>query len=312
MKIYRTLAASIFTISIHAQSPQLASAQSSAHDASAPAFDVASIKRSKPGEQPNSNFPLGPGDVYVANGGYFSASNQPLLLYIAFAYKINGNQLQLLRRQLPDWVSTDQFDIQARASRDPGKEGMRMMMRALLADRFKFAFHTETRDVPVLAMTLVKPGATGKQLWPHPDDARWSEEDRTALRGFCRGILPAPSNSGDLAPTCAGVFPMRASQRGRLRFVGRNATIGLLGDTFSAGIGFDRPLVDQTGLKGTYDFTIEFTPERRGAPPPDSVSDDSVLLFQDALREQLGIKLESKKAPLEVMTVDHIQRPAEN
>jgi len=120
-------------------------------------FEIASVKPNKSSDRPSSNFPLGPGDVYVRNGGYFSATNQPLILYILFAYKIMGNQIQYLTPQLPEWVTTDRFDIQARAESDPGKEGMRMMMRALLADRFKFAVHMESRDVPVLALFFRSP-----------------------------------------------------------------------------------------------------------------------------------------------------------
>jgi uncharacterized protein (TIGR03435 family) len=72
-------------------------------------------------------------------------------------------------------------------------------------------------------------------------------------------------------------------------------------------------MIDQTGLHGTFDFDLEFTPERPGPPPAaDSAPDDSVLPFQDALRDQLGIKLESKKGPLEVMVVDRVERPTEN
>jgi uncharacterized protein (TIGR03435 family) len=111
---------------------------------------------------------------------------------------------------------------------------------------------------------------------------------------------------------CKGTFPLPASTRGRARFAGRNVTIGFIADTFSAGVGFGRPMIDQTGLHGAFDFVLEFTPEPGGAPPPDSASDDSTLPFQDALRDQLGIKLESKKGPLDVMIVDHVERPTEN
>jgi hypothetical protein len=108
-------------------------------------FDVASVKPNKSGNPPTFNFPLGPGDVYVPNGGFLSATNFPLGTYIAFAYKILGNQMQSLMAQLPEWVMTDRFDIQARAESNPGKDQMRLMMRSLLADRFKLAIHTETR-----------------------------------------------------------------------------------------------------------------------------------------------------------------------
>jgi hypothetical protein len=83
--------------------------------AAAQTFEVASVKPSKSNDPPYSNFPLGPGDVYVPNGGLFSAKNFPLVTYIFFAYKIIGNQGQYLLPQLPDWTKREQFDIQARA-----------------------------------------------------------------------------------------------------------------------------------------------------------------------------------------------------
>src|SRR5580698_11662923 len=138
--------------------------------AAAQSFDVASIKPSKADETPNSNFPLGPGDVYTPNGGLFRATGQPAWIYISFAYKLNGNQLQSLMPQLPSWIS-DHYDIEARAKSDPGKDGMRAMMRALLAERFKFKVHDETRQMPVLAMVLIKQGTLGPRLWAHPNDA---------------------------------------------------------------------------------------------------------------------------------------------
>src|ERR1700722_1710446 len=81
---------------------------------SQPSFDVASVKQNKSGNQPTSNFPLGPGDVYVPNGGFFSATNQPLITYFYFAYRIMSNQSLYVLPQLPGWSMTDRFDIQAR------------------------------------------------------------------------------------------------------------------------------------------------------------------------------------------------------
>lgn len=306
---------------------QSTTAQSTTATAKQQAFDVASIRRSKPGGQPNANFPLGPGDVYTPNGGLFSATSFPLIAYIQFAYRIQGNQLQSLQPQLPEWATTDRFDIQARAEGNPGKDQMRMMMRSLLADRFKLAIHTETREVPVLAFVLLKPGVTGRRLWQHPNDAPFSEEDRAMFRRACPssaasapGSAPSPveatsgeTKTGDLPESCRGSFGVRPTAAGRVRFLGRNVTIGFLADAFSAGTGFDRPMIDQTGLHGTFDFNLEFTPDRQGPPhTADSTPDDSVLLFQDALREQLGIKLESRKGPLDVIVVDHIEHPTEN
>jgi uncharacterized protein (TIGR03435 family) len=134
-------------------------------------FDVASIKPSKAGGTPNSNFPLGPGDVCVPNGGFFSATDFPLTTYISFAYKIPGDQAQYLLPQLPGWVMTERFDIQARAGGNPTKDQMRLMTRSLLSDRFALGIHNETRQVPVLGLVLAKSGVTGPQLRAHPVDS---------------------------------------------------------------------------------------------------------------------------------------------
>ncbi len=209
--------------------------QSTAATGSRLAFDVASVKPNKSDDQPNSNFPLGPGDVYTPNGGFFSATNQPLIAYIAFAYRIMSNQAQYLRPQLPEWVTTDRFDIQARAEGNPGKDQMRLLMRSMLADRFRLAIHTETREVPVLAFVLLKPGLTGRRLWRHPNDASFSEEDRAMFRRACPpSVASAPGSAaspvetasgetraGELPESCKGRFGVRPTAPGRVRFVGR-------------------------------------------------------------------------------------------
>src|ERR1700744_2516207 len=80
-------------------------------------FDVASVKQNKTGDPPQStNVPLGPGTVFIPSGGRFFATNQALSTYIAFAYKMQGNQQKDLLAQLPDWVNTENFDIDARTS----------------------------------------------------------------------------------------------------------------------------------------------------------------------------------------------------
>ena len=263
-------------------------------------FEVASVKPNHSNAQPNSNFPLGPGDVYVRNGGYFNATGFPLTLYLAFAYKLIGNQAQYVSPQLPEWAKSDRFDIQARAASDPGKDGMRQMMQALLADRFQLATHYEEREVPVLAFVLAKSGKTGPHLRQHTNDSPCPTEQPTAETPFLEDGLPA---------FCNGIFPLPASVHGRLRFGARNVTIGFIADTFSAGTGLGRPMIDRTGLSGKFDFTLEWAPERRGADvPPDSAD----LTFEEALREQLGIRLQSQKGPMRVLVVDHVERPSGN
>lgn len=129
------------------------------------AFDVASVKPNTAAPSPtntNSNVALGPGDYYSPTGGLFSATNFPLNTYIAFAYKLTGNQGRVFQEQAPKWVLSDRFDIQARAEGSPTKDQMRLMMQALLADRFKLVMHSETRQLPVFGLVLDKAGKIGR------------------------------------------------------------------------------------------------------------------------------------------------------
>ena len=214
----------------------------------APEFEVASVKPNRSNSPPASNFPLGPGDVYVRNGGLFSATGFPLIIYISFAYKMIGNQEQYLLPQLPDWAKIQRFDIQAHASGDPGKDQMRLMMRALLADRFQLRIRFERREVPVLAFTLAKAGKTGPQL------------RHRANQSDCPTEQPSPAAPAIVNGTpvfCNGIYKLTPSAPGRLRFGGRNVTIGFIADTFSARTNHGKPMTDQTGLTGTFDFTLE-------------------------------------------------------
>jgi hypothetical protein len=105
-----------------------------------PAFEVASVRSSKSTDQPSSRFPLGPGDAYVP-GSLFSGTNQPLIAYLRFAFKLSQGELP----GLPTWVYDEHFDIAGRGPGNPTKDQMRLMMRTLLADRFKLKVHTERR-----------------------------------------------------------------------------------------------------------------------------------------------------------------------
>ena len=113
---------------------------------------------------------------------------------------------------------------------------------------------------------------------------------------------------------CNGTFGMPASAPGLIRVGGRNVTLAFIADSFSAGAGFDRPMIDATGLAGTFDFTLEFAPERRVQGPngTPSESDQPGPTFAEALREQLGIKLQSQKGLVNVPALGHVERPTVN
>jgi uncharacterized protein (TIGR03435 family) len=285
----------------------LVAAQLGAQTAKNPEFEVASVRANKSGDQTaQSNFPLGPGSVYVPNGGHFSTTNYPLTTYIYFAYKIMGNQEQALRAQLPEWVTTEHFDIEARTDGNTSldtKDQMRLMMRSLLADRFKLVMHTETRQVPVFGLVLAKPGKTGPWLQAHPDDSS------------CWGPAP-PANqvAAQFPALCGGLLPMLPAPSRAVKFGARNVTMQFIANQLTALGQLDRPVFDQTGLRGSFDFALEFTPEFNGnqSTPTDLGAVRQAPVFMDALQEQMGLKLLSQKGSSDALILDHVERPSAN
>lgn len=277
-------------------------------------FDVASVKPDNSNVPPKSNFPLNVGAMYTQNGGLLSATNFPLVTYIAFAYGLMGNQLQVLVPQLPGWAMTDRFDIEARSAGNPTKDQMRLMMRALLADRFRFRIHTETREMPVLAFVLARPGKTGSQLQPHATEVECpTEVEPTSGANQIPAIL-LQEVPGGYPAICNTILGIPASAPGRLRLGGRNVTIPYMTDMFSQMADRGRPMIDATGLKGTFDFILEFVRDSRNATSPDAATAPAPdgPTFDEALSDQLGIRMESRRAPMQMMVVDHLERPSEN
>ena len=269
------------------------------------AFEVASVKPDTGAFRP-PNFPLDVGDAFRPVGGHYTA-DFPLTTYITFAYKLSltSGQRQSMIAHLPGWVGSDRFDIQARAEGNPTKDQMRLMMQSLLADRFKRLVHFETQIVPVLAMVLEKPGKTGPNLRPHSDGVPC--EATPATNG------PPNQNTSVFPPVC-DVYMMQMSPNANSRAGSRNTTAELLANALP-GLGqLDRPVVDQTGLSERLDFSLEFAPESGPAPAPsaDAPPDARGPTFLEALHEQLGLKLESTRAPLQILVIDNVDRPSEN
>jgi len=127
-----------------------------------PAFEVASLRSTRPGTGPTRTSRWARGDAYTPNGGRFSATGFPLVTYIAFACKLVGGQAQSFVAQLPEWTTTERYDIEARVEGNPGKDQMRLLMRSLLAERFQLAVHEEARQV--VALVVLKDGKFGPQI----------------------------------------------------------------------------------------------------------------------------------------------------
>lgn len=262
-------------------------------------FEVASVKEDKGGRL-NSNFPLGAGGgTYSPKGGLFSATNFPVSTYIGFAYSLTPYQAQSLQAQLPKWVNEERFDIQARAVEATTKDEMRLMMQALLADRFKLMAHNVTRQGPVFALVLVKAGKTGPQLHAHSSDA-------DPCGDF---TLSASARLANGLPSACEVFMTMLD--GRARTVARSVTMAMFAGALPLPgmAALDRPVVNQTGLSGTFDLSLEWVPENTAGQTSESESGPT---FLEALKDQLGLKLVPRTVSINTLIVDHIEEPSPN
>ena len=297
-------------------------------------FDVASVREDKTGAPSHSNFSLDNGnawftvsqkDVLAPNGTLFSSSSLPLLRYVTFAYKLSGTEELALRMDywaglelhVPDWVRNDRYDIEARTAEPATKDQMRLMMQSLLAERFKLAVHWETREVPVFALVLATPGMPGPQLEPHPASDNCATTALPESSDSNASVGPqgthATTPNAALPIPCGMMARLPASAQGAHRFGGRNVTMKMLAESmpFQTGLAtLERPLIDKTGLTGGFDFSIEWTPPEDMGQPGDVGSFGAP--FREALKKQLGLKLEPQKAPVEVLVIDHVEQPSAN
>ena len=143
---------------------------------------------------------------------------------MVFAYKLTSEQQAAVRTaNCRNGRSTDRYDIQARATGNPTKDQYRLMMQALLADRFKLAIHYETKQIPVFALVLDKPGKLGPQLQPHPSDAPCSTAP--PARGASSGLAATDTLRADFPEICGAISRMQPSAPGRFRDGARNMSL---------------------------------------------------------------------------------------
>ncbi len=250
------------------------SAQVIKSDGPKPQFEVATVRPNKSGE---SGASLGP-----RPGGRMIGTNQTVRNLIRNAFNVQPYQLI----GGPDWVDSDRFDIQAKAAdADLDAKGMltytqfALRLQSLLEDRFKMVTRWETRELPVYVLVLATPGKLGPKLKPHTGDCD-------------RPPGSAPPAPGTVTPNCG----TRAN-------AGKVTGTGIRMETFARNLsgGAGRHIVDKTGLSGSYDLELEFTPDQS----PDTTGPS---LFT-AMQEQLGLKLDSQRAPIEVLVIDRVERP---
>jgi uncharacterized protein (TIGR03435 family) len=272
-------------------------------------FAVASIRRSEPGTFLRPNMVLNNEDTPVPPGGRFSG-DFPLEIYIEFAYKImpTREQEDAMLAHLPKWVSTDHFVIQAEAEGNPTKDQVRLMMQSLLADRFKLVVHFETKVVPVFGLILDRPGRTGPRIRPHSEGPACDAAIAPAADRSSSSVPP-----GEFVPSCGRVQAIYGPDHTVVlgaRDISLEHLAGYLPDFEDTG----RPLVDQTGLGGTFDFSLNWLPESNITPQAGASEsiDAQGPSFLTALRDQLGMKLKPAAAPIPLLVVDHVEQLSPN
>jgi len=206
-------------------------------------------------------------------GGRFSAHNVPLKILIALAYHVRPETVT----SGPGWLETERFDVVAKASQTTPPEELRQMLQTLLAERFNLRSHSEKKLLPAYALLPLKTGVKAP-----PSDAAILTEQR------CR---PGEAIAGQKSVIC------------------EHMTMALFADTLQeiAPRDLDVPVVDETGLGGTYKFQFAWAPAVRtsSAAPPSPAAGPTLF---EALQTQLGLRLESRKEPLPVIVVDRVER----
>lgn len=242
-----------------------------------PAFDVASIRRD-----------VGNGPIYLAWFPTFRAQRQTLKALVGLAYQVRDFQLT----GGPAWIDSDRFDIDAKTEERlaPGQQHVdlqRRRLRTLLHDRFHLTLHPETKSLPIYELVVAKGGPRMQ-----PSTCIDRETGDTAI---------APGRTA--ADYCLG------SRIGRGGMESRGSTMAFLASSLSSQL--SRMVVDKTGLAGKYKIHLTYTPDALAVPAPDAADGSAPDIFA-AIQEQLGLKLESAKAPVEVLVIDYVERPSEN
>ena len=260
----------------------------------APAAKVFEVSTVKPNTTNDNRVML-----RIPPGGNFTATGVTLKLLLAEAYGVRDFQIT----GGPNWIDTDRWDIVAKAEGVVGQipiEELRPMLRKLIEERFHLKVNVEQKETSVYALVVGKNGAKLRptEVQPAPPQAAESGPPQDLKKG--------PQG------------PMLRFGRGEI--IAKKITVKMLAQPLGQMLG--RPVIDKTELTGEYDFDIKFTPEPGqgaflpGGPPPGPEAappgDATGPSIFTALQEQLGLRLDSQKAPVETIVIEHVDKPTEN
>jgi uncharacterized protein (TIGR03435 family) len=283
MKIVTVSAIAGSVIAVHAvigaQSPAVPKPQATERLT----FEVASIKRNVSGDQG--------GQIRVQPGGQIVVTNNSLYNLIRNAYGTQRFEM-VPGPQLPTWIDSDRWDIIAKPPADAPmrEEQMQLRLRSLLEDRFKLDARRETREMPIYALMIARSdGQLGPQMKRSGDECAVAARARAA---------------GEAAPPLPGGFCGTRTGNGNVSMRG----VPLANFVRNLGGMTGRFVVDKTGLAGPFDLDLQWTPDQ--AIGAGGAQTDGTSLFA-AMQEQLGLRLEAQRAPVEVLVVNSAERPTE-
>jgi uncharacterized protein (TIGR03435 family) len=254
-----------------------------------PQFEVASIKVNHSGRSSMGVNPL--------PGGRLITDNAPLRLIIQNAYGVRSFQVL----GAPGWVESDRWDINAKAEGNASRRELMEMLQVLLETRFNLTFHRETKEFPVYSLTASK---NGLKL-PNANEEICAPPE----------TLSAPPTADQAPPKPCGRVAVMLSARGD-KLKGENVTTTELARVL--GNIMDRPVVEKTGFKGTFDIDADFIPDQLVAGLPSDRSSNSAASAElggtsiFAALQQFGMRLESSKGPVEVFVIDHVEKASTN
>ncbi len=235
------------------------------------AFEVAAIK-------PVDHNPKSSRYIVMQGSNRFVEKDYTLKFLIAAAYNLNSNAVS----GGPAWIDSDHYDIVAVTPGEvrPTHDEQMAMLRNLLSDRFRLAFHREQKEFSIYELTVAKGGPKLKPSAAPPDDP---------------------------PQTISTVYPQRVV------LPARNLTMGDLASLMQRAI-LDRPVTDKTGLTGRYDFDLQWAPDETqfGGEMAAASTDSASPPFFTAIQQQLGLKLEATRGPIQALVVDSAERPSAN
>jgi uncharacterized protein (TIGR03435 family) len=269
-------------------------------------FDVASVKPSAPegGGRRMIRMGGGPG---TPDPGRINYTGLPLMFILAGAYDVKNFQING-----PSWLDSERFDITATVAPGTTKEQARVMMQNLLAERFHLTLHREKKEMQGYELTVAKGGAKLKESAPDAVEPPVPQSGPPKRDANGRPVLAGPGLLMNIQMTAKGPMALMAAKSQPL-----SQLVQALSNQLKM------PVVDKTGLTGKYDFDVEFSPDLAGmgvTPPTGGGSaagtptvDESGPDMMTAIRQQLGLKLDAKKMPVEMIVIEHIDKvPTEN